>query len=434
MVECVNLRTFKYNIVMKQVKPEIESFARIKVIGAGGSGCNAINHMINSKVKGVDFIVVNTDAQDLHHSPAKHKVHIGKSLTRGLGSGMNSDVGRQAAEEQIEDIQDALVGSDMVFITCGLGGGTGTGSAPVIAKAARESGALTVAIVTLPFSFEGKRRREVADAGLEELRNVVDSIIVIANDKILETVEKNTGLKEAFATCDDILKHAVEGISDLITKQGVINVDFADIKTVMESAGSALMGIGEASGEGRATEAAKNAINSPLLDVSIEGATGVLFAVSGNDDLGMHEIQEAADEITKAADPNAKIIFGSILDETLKKGAIKITVIATGFGNEKAPSKSIFKNVMSSEPTSKSVEPEDKSKKDEAPTDTETREIHNTMPTPTEKPKRSIREVPSKATQKPTTPKRVSIKKDSKPDEDDDFSMIPSFLRRSKLR
>ncbi len=419
---------------MKQVKPEIESFARIKVIGAGGSGCNAINHMINSKVKGVDFIVVNTDAQDLHHSPAKHKVHIGKSLTRGLGSGMNSDVGRQAAEEQIEDIQDALVGSDMVFITCGLGGGTGTGSAPVIAKAARESGALTVAIVTLPFSFEGKRRREVADAGLEELRNVVDSIIVIANDKILETVEKNTGLKEAFATCDDILKHAVEGISDLITKQGVINVDFADIKTVMESAGSALMGIGEASGEGRATEAAKNAINSPLLDVSIEGATGVLFAVSGNDDLGMHEIQEAADEITKAADPNAKIIFGSILDETLKKGAIKITVIATGFGNEKTPSKSIFKNVMSSDSTPKSTEPEDKPKKEDKVADTETHEIHNTMPSPIERPKRSIRDVPSKATQKPTTPKRVSIKKDDKPDEDDDFSMIPSFLRRSKLR
>ncbi len=415
---------------MKQVKPEIESFARIKVIGAGGSGCNAINHMINSKVKGVDFIVVNTDAQDLHHSPAKHKVHIGKSLTRGLGSGMDSSIGKQAAEEQLEDIQDALTGADMVFITCGLGGGTGTGSAPVIAKAARESGALTVAIVTLPFSFEGKRRREVADAGLLELREVVDSIIVVANDKILETVEKNTGLKEAFATCDDILRHAVEGISDLITKQGVINVDFADIRTVMESAGSALMGIGEASGENRATEAAKQAINSPLLDVSIDGATGVLFAISGNDDLGMHEIQEAADEITKAADPNAKIIFGSILDETLKKGVVKITVIATGFGNDKGQSKSIFKSVISGSETPKT---EDKTKDEVSTTKSDInkdrKEIHNTMTTSSNKINSSTRK-----TTTITKPKNIKIVKDITPDEDDDFSMIPSFLRRSKLR
>jgi cell division protein FtsZ len=296
----------------------------------------------------------------------------------------------------------------------------------VIAKAARESGALTVAIVTLPFSFEGKHRREVADAGLTELREVVDSIIVVANDKILETVEKNTGLKEAFATCDDILRHAVEGISDLITKQGVINVDFADIRTVMESAGSALMGIGEASGEGRATEAARQAINSPLLDVSIDGATGVLFAVSGNDDLGMHEIQEAADEITKAADPNAKIIFGSILDETLKKGVVKITVIATGFGSDKSPSKSIFKSVISTD-SNKAIE--DKSKDDDQikKLEKEQGEIHNTIPAPISKPS-------PKSTIIKQKPKRLDIKKDIKPDEDDDFSMIPSFLRRSKLR
>ncbi len=415
---------------MKQVKPEIESFARIKVIGAGGSGCNAVNHMINSKVKGVDFIVVNTDAQDLHHSPAKHKVHIGKSLTRGLGSGMDSSIGKQAAEEQLEDIQDALTGADMVFITCGLGGGTGTGSAPVIAKAARESGALTVAIVTLPFGFEGKRRREVADAGLLELREVVDSIIVVANDKILETVEKNTGLKEAFATCDDILRHAVEGISDLITKQGVINVDFADIRTVMESAGSALMGIGEASGENRATQAAKEAINSPLLDVSIDGATGVLFAISGNDDLGMHEIQEAADEITKAADPNAKIIFGSILDETLKKGVVKITVIATGFGNDKNPSKSIFKSVISGSETSKTEEkPKDETNTFKTDINKNKKEIHNTVPNSVNKTNPSTHKSTSA-----TKPKNIKIAKDITPDEDDDFSMIPSFLRRSKLR
>ncbi len=405
---------------MKQVKPEIESFARIRVIGAGGSGGNAVNHMIASKVKGVDFIVVNTDAQDLHHSPAKHKIHIGKELTRGLGSGMNSEVGKHAAEEQIEEIQDALKGSDMVFITCGLGGGTGTGSAPVIAKAARESGALTVAIVTLPFSFEGQRRREVADHGLEELRKVVDSIVIVANDKILETVEKNTGLKEAFATCDDILKHAVEGISDLITKQGIINVDFADIRTVMEAAGPALMGIGEASGEGRASEAARLAINSPLLDVSIDGATGVLFSISGKEDLSMHEVQEAADTVTKAADPNAKIIFGTILDDTLKKGAIRITVIATGFGSDKATSKSIFKSVMSTEPTKE---------KDETKEDDKPKEIHNTMPE--EKPKKAIRNIQSRST--PPKPKTLSIKKDNAQD-DDEFSMIPSFLRRSKLR
>ncbi len=413
---------------MKQIKPEIESFARIRVIGTGGSGCNAINHMIDSRVKGVDFIVVNTDAQDLHHSPAKDKVHIGKNLTRGLGSGMNSDVGKRAAEEQIEELQDALKGSDMVFVTCGLGGGTGTGSAPVIAKVAREIGALTVAIVTLPFSFEGNHRKSVAEDGLEELRKVVDALIIVPNDKILETVEKNTGLKDAFATCDDVLKHAVEGISDLITKQGIINVDFADIKTVMENAGSALMGIGEASGEGRAAEAALKAINSPLLDVSIDGATGVLFAISGREDLSMHEVQEAADAITKAADPNAKIIFGTIYDDTLKKDSVKITVIATGFGNKKK-----FATTMQGRTSNEDND----------------NEIHNTMPEPIENNRiknESARVTESEPTQKKTirdikvapkkdkkTPKRVQVKKDIKND-DDDFSMIPSFLRRSKLR
>lgn len=406
---------------MKQVKPEIESFARIRVIGAGGSGSNAVNHMINCKVKGVDFIVVNTDAQDLHHSPAKHKIHIGKELTRGLGSGMNSEIGKRAAEEQLEEIQDALKGSDMVFVTCGLGGGTGTGSAPVIAKAARESGALTIAVVTLPFSFEGNRRREIAEDGLTELRKVVDSVIIVPNDKILETVEKNTGLKDAFAICDDVLRNAVEGISELITKDGGINVDFADIKAVMEATGSLLLGIGEASGEGRAAEAALKAINSPLLDVSIDGATGILFVIAGKDDLGIHELQEAADAITKSVDPNAKIIFGTLYDDTLKKGAVKVTVIATGFGN--TPKKtSIFGKVVSKE---------------------EPREIHNTMPTPQKETileqspdeKKSIQNIKTKPAQeqKPMMPKRVNVQK-KKVDDDDDFSMIPSFLRRSKLR
>jgi len=414
---------------MKQIKPEIESFARIRVIGTGGSGCNAVNHMIDSKVKGVDFVVVNTDAQDLHHSPAKHKIHIGRELTRGLGSGMNSEIGKRAAEEQLEDIQSALQGSDMVFVTCGLGGGTGTGSAPIIAKAARESGALTVAIVTLPFNFEGNKRREVADEGLEALRRVVDAIIIVPNDKILETVAKNTGLKDAFALCDDVLRHAVEGISDLITKQGIINVDFADIKTVMEAAGSALMGIGEASGESRAADAALKAINSPLLDVSIDGATGVLFAISGRDDLGMHEVQEAADAITKAADPNAKIIFGTTYDASLKKGSVKVTVIATGFGNTPAQKPSFFGKATQAVSADRSGSEEVK-------------EIHNTMPTPAKEliqeekteTKKSIRDIKQKAESKKIIPKRVSIQKKKKKDDDDDFSMIPSFLRRSKLR
>ncbi len=411
---------------MKQVKPEIESFARIRVIGAGGSGSNAVNHMINCKVKGVDFIVVNTDAQDLHHSPAKHKIHIGRDLTRGLGSGMNSEIGKHAAEEQLEEIQDALKGSDMVFVTCGLGGGTGTGSAPVIARAARESGALTIAVVTLPFSFEGNARRQVAEDGLAELRKVVDSVIIVPNDKILETVEKNTGLKDAFALCDDVLRNAVEGISELITKDGGINVDFADIKAVMEATGSLLLGIGEASGEGRAAEAALKAINSPLLDVSIDGATGILFVIAGKDDLGIHELQEAADAITKSVDPNAKIIFGTLYDDTLKKGAVKVTVIATGFGNsiDSLPKKtSLFGKA--------------------APVE-EPKEIHNTMPSPTteatertteEPKKKSVQNIKAKPTHehKKTMPKRVSVQK-KKVDDDDDFSMIPSFLRRSKLR
>lgn len=410
---------------MKQVKPEIESFARIRVIGVGGSGTNAVNYMVNSKVKGVDFVVVNTDAQNLHHSPVKSKIHIGKALTRGLGSGMNSETGKAAAEEQKDELAEAVKGSDMVFVTCGLGGGTGTGAAPVVAKLARESGALTIGVVTKPFSFEGSQRMNIADAGLDEMRNAVDSLLIIPNDRILETVPKGTGLKEAFAFCDDVLKQAVEGISDLITKDGIINVDFADIRTIMEGSGSALMGIGEAEGENRAVEAATRAISSPLLDVSVDGATGVLFAVSGRDDLGMHEVQEVADTITKATDKNAKIIFGTIYDEGLKKGAIKVTVVATGFDGEK----------KADIPTTHHETPEPK------------HEIHNTFDSPSlteEKPEQKPEPKPSplSPTPRPATdikPKRVELKKDEpkkreEPEEDDDFSMIPSFLRRSKLK
>lgn len=315
----------------KQIKPDVESFARIRVVGVGGSGGNAINHMLASHVVGVDFISINTDAQDLHKSKAKKKIHIGKNLTRGLGTGMNPDLGKQAAEETREEIQDALKGSDMVFITGGMGGGTGTGAAPVVAKIARELGALAVGVVTRPFGFEGAQRSRLAEQGIAELRKAVDAVIIIPNDKLLAIVSRDTGIKNAFAMCDDILKQAVEGISDLITTTGIINVDFADVRTIMQNAGSALMGIGTGMGEKRAETAARAAINSPLLEVSINGAKGVLFSIAGGDDLGMLEIQDAANVITEAIDPEAKVIFGAVTDDSLKKGQVRVTVIATGF-------------------------------------------------------------------------------------------------------
>ena len=287
--------------------------------------------MVSTHVIGVDFLSVNTDAQDLHKSRARQKIHIGRNLTRGLGTGMDPDLGKQAAEETREEIQEALKGSDMVFVTCGMGGGTGTGAAPSVARIARELGALTVGVVTKPFSFEGAQRMRLADQGIMELRKSVDAIIIIPNDKLLSIVSKETGIKNAFQMCDDILKQAVEGISDLITTTGIINVDFADVRTIMHNAGSALMGIGTAIGEKRAETAARLAINSPLLEVSINGAKGVLFSVAGGEDLSMLEVQEAANVITEAIDPEAKVIFGAVTDDTLKKGQVKVTVIATGF-------------------------------------------------------------------------------------------------------
>jgi cell division protein FtsZ len=315
----------------KKIKKDVEAFARIKVVGVGGSGGNATNHMVKSKVRGVEFIAVNTDAQDLHHSLAKRKIHIGKHLTKGLGTGMNPDLGGRAAEETREELQETLKGADMVFISCGLGGGTGSGAAPVVAKIAKEMGALTVAIVTKPFSFEGNQRARLAERAAEALKAEVDALIVIPNDRLLTIVGKETTATAAFAMADEVLREGVEGISDLITMPGIINVDFADIRAIMEDAGSALMGLGQASGENRASEAAKIAINSPLLDISINGAKGVLFVVSGGDDMTMSEIQEAAAVITESVDPDAKIIFGAIRDEKLKKNEVKVTVIATGF-------------------------------------------------------------------------------------------------------
>ncbi|MDO8492949.1 MAG: cell division protein FtsZ [bacterium] len=319
---------------MPKVNPEIEAFARIKVIGVGGSGGNAINHMIDSKIVGVEFVAMNTDTQDLHKSLAEKKIHIGKNLTKGRGAGMNPEVGQRAAEETIEEIQGITKGADMVFIVCGMGGGTGTGAAPTIAKTAKEQGALTIGVVTKPFFFEGAQRMRLANDGIMNLRNEVDAMIVIPNDRLLGVIDKSTTFLSAFAMCNEVLRQAVEGISNLITIPGIINVDFADIRTIMQNTGSALMGIGSASGENRAEEAARAAINSPLLDLSIQGAKGVLFAVSGGDDMTMFEIQEAAKVITESIDPDARVIFGAIKDPNLKKDELKVTVIATGFANE----------------------------------------------------------------------------------------------------
>lgn len=327
---------------MPKLSPEIETAARIKVIGVGGSGCNAVNHMINARVKSVEFIVMNTDVQDLHKSSADKKIHLGKNLTKGLGAGMNPDIGMRAAEETKAEIQDAVKGADMVFIACGMGGGTGTGAAPIVARVAKEQGILTVAVVTKPFFFEGNQRMRIADKGIEELEAEVDAIIVIPNDRLLAIAGKDTTFKDAFAKCDEVLRQAVEGISELISSPGIINVDFADMKSVLTDAGTALMGVGFASGEDRSEKAAVQAINSPLLDISINGAKGVLFAISTNDDLTMAEFQEAAKVITESIDKDARVIIGTIFDDRIKKGEMKITVIATGFPTEGGKKGNLF--------------------------------------------------------------------------------------------
>ena len=396
---------------MPQVKPEVESFARIKVLGVGGSGRNAINHMINSKVKGVEFIIVNTDAQDLHNSLAKKKIHIGKNLTRGLGTGMNPELGKRAVEETKEELQEALKGADMVFIACGLGGGTGTGASPVVARSAKELDALTVAVVTKPFAFEGVQRAKLAEQGLDELKKSVDAIIVIPNDRLLSTIDKNTTMKNAFAMCDDVLKNAVEGISDLITTPGIINIDFADIRAIMENAGPALMGIGSATGDKRAEEAAKMAINSPLLELSMNGASGVLFSIAGGDDLTMFEIQDAAKVITESADPQARIIFGTVRDTKLKKGEVKITVIASGF-----PEALAKKTILGGDAAAGLHEAERAPEKKE---DEKRGRIFNTFGSPSSTPQQ---------------PSAKEAKKPSPDDEDDDWGAVPAFLRRSKLK
>ncbi|MBU0981960.1 cell division protein FtsZ [Patescibacteria group bacterium] len=317
-----------------EVTPDVSPVARIKVIGVGGGGGNALNRMVRSNIQGIEFIAVNTDAQALYHNEASIKINIGKATTRGLGAGSHPEVGKQAAEESSEEIKQAIDGADMVFITCGLGGGTGTGASPVIAEIARDLGILTVGVVTKPFSFEGHRRKTQAEEGLENLKNKVDTLITIPNDKILSLIDKKTPLTEAFTVVDDVLRQGVQGISDLITVHGMINVDFADVRAIMENAGSALMGIGYGAGEQRATEAARAAIESPLLELDIQGAKGILFNITGGTDLSMFEVDEAARIITEAADPEANIIFGSVVNDSYT-GEIKITVVATGFDDHK---------------------------------------------------------------------------------------------------
>jgi cell division protein FtsZ len=319
---------------MAEVKPAVETFAKIKVIGVGGSGCSAVNRMIRSKIRGVDFISVNTDVQALAGSAAPLKISIGKTVTRGLGAGMDPERGRAAAEENANEIREALKGSDMVFVTCGMGGGTGSGAAPIIAEIARELGALTVAVVTKPFTWEGRQRTDIAERAFVELAGHVDAVISIPNDRILQVVDKKASLLDAFESVDEVLRQGVQGISEIITTPGLINVDFADVKSIMNETGSALMGIGKASGDNRAIEAAKQAVASPLLDISIEGAKGVLFTVTGGASLGMHEVAEAAKVITASADPNAKVIFGAIIDESMKD-EVKVCVIATGFDSDR---------------------------------------------------------------------------------------------------
>jgi cell division protein FtsZ len=402
---------------MPKINQAIESFARIMVIGIGGSGKNAVNHMINSKVKGVSFICMNTDTQDLHHSLAEKKIHIGKNLTKGLGAGMDPEIGKKAAEETKSEIQDVIKGADMIFIACGMGGGTGTGAAPIVARAAKEQGILTVAVTTKPFFFEGNHRMKIAEKGIDELSKEVDAIIIIPNDKLLQLADKNTNFKDAFASADDVLRQAVEGISNLITTPGIINVDFADIRAVMSDAGSALMGIGTASGEKRAEKAALAAINSPLLEISIHGAKGVLFAISGGDDVTIHEIQEAAKIITESIDKDAKVIFGTIRDDKLKKGELRVTVIATNFPAD-MPRKSLFSGTGASNQTLLKEDNVAMAKKDIQ------KEINN-----------SIGSIKSGNMGNNDFIKKME-KKDAEDvivdDDTDDWSAVPAFLRRKK--
>ena len=311
----------------------IDGTATIKVIGVGGGGTNAVNRMVDSGIRGVEFVAVNTDKQALLQSKASSKIQIGEKITRGLGAGANPDIGAQAAEESKAEITEALRGADMVFVTAGMGGGTGTGAAPIVAACAKEMGILTIGVVTKPFTFEGKRRSSQAERGIESLKSRVDTLVVIPNDKLLQVIDRKTSIIEAFKMADDVLRQGVQGISDLIAVPGLVNLDFADVKTIMLNTGMAHMGIGRASGESRAEEAAKQAVQSPMLETSIEGARGVIINITGGLNLGLHEVNTAAELVQRNVDPEANIIFGAVIDETLEEDIV-ITVIATGFEDE----------------------------------------------------------------------------------------------------
>lgn len=368
---------------------ELENFAVIRVVGVGGSGGSAVTRMINSKLRGVDFITINTDAQALAFNEAPIKIQIGKETTRGLGAGADPEIGRKSVEENKEEVYEALKGSDMVFVTCGMGGGTGTGAAPFVADIAKELGALTVGVVTKPFSFEGQRRKKIAELGISEMRDRVDTLITIPNDRLLQVIDKKTSLFDAFGVVDDVLRQGVQGIADLIVYHGIINVDFADVKAIMADAGSALMGIGHGTGDNRAIEAARAAIDSPLLELSIDGAKGILFNITGGPDLGMYEIDEAAKAITEAADADANIIFGAIIDEAMA-GEVKITVIATGFESDQ----NRFQKKQYSVPET------------------------------------SAKEIPSSQMLRRNEPEVREQPKENTPEEDEDELEVPAFIRR----
>lgn len=395
---------------MAEVKPEIETFAKIKVVGVGGGGGSAINRMIESGIKGVEFVAINTDIQALHYNKAGEKIHIGKTVTRGLGAGMNPDLGKGAAEESQNELREALKGCDMVFVTCGLGGGTGSGASPIVAQIARDLGALTVAVVTKPFVFEGGQRKNIADRAFADLADKVDTIITISNDKLLQVIDKRTSLLEAFAIADDVLRQGVQGIAEIITVPGVINADFADVKAVMANAGSALMGIGQASGENKAIEAAKAAINSNLLDMSIDGARGIVFTITGGPDLSMNEVSDAAKVITSAADEDAKIIFGAVIDEKMKD-QIKITVVATGFDGKSKSGKTELKSYT----PNPFVESENE--KESSPASALWGDKKAKIPT--------IKNIPLQ----PLVEKRVEKAPESEKEEEDDLS-VPAFIRK----
>jgi cell division protein FtsZ len=462
---------------MAEVKPEIETFAKIKVVGVGGSGGASANRMIASKIRGVDFIAMNTDVQALHLSLANVKLHIGKTVTRGLGAGMDPEVGARAAEESATEIREALKGADMVFISCGLGGGTGSGASPVVASIAKELGALTVAVVTRPFAFEGTQRKAIAEAALDRLASQVDTIITIPNDRILQLIDRKTTMMEAFETIDDVLRQAVQGISELITSPGQINTDFADVRKIMSNKGPALMGIGRGHGENRATDAAKAAIASPLLEVSMDGAKSVLISITGGSNLTLQEVHEAATLVTKNADPDATVIWGTAIDESMKDD-IKITVVATGFErypvgsmagtpvrrplNAPTPSKPSPAEVQASRPLSpseplprmnlqtprvpnnpvpsgfgapmqmqnqpKAVEMEVESEPAfaEAPAD-------RPMPKPEPKMPNIISRALGKASSSPTSEPMPTPATKTVASEDDDLDAIPSFIRKKMM-